>query len=245
LIFPHHENEIAQSESLTDKTFANYWIHNGFVTINNEKMSKSLGNFFNLKDILEQYEPMVLRLFLLTNHYRKPLDFSDDKLVENTKRFEKFLNFYKLIENLKQKYSEKYKKTEKKVDDYKDVVAVERNFIDAMNNDFNTAIALAELHKLIDYGNRFYELDIEKTFAAFFMLEKLSDILGLNFKKRSIREKKNLEKISSEILELIELRNKARQEKNWAESDRIRNILKEKNIEIKDTKDGTEWNISD
>lgn len=101
LIFPHHENEIAQSEALTDKKFAKYWIHNGFVMINKEKMSKSLGNFFTLNDILEKYEPMALRLFLLTNHYRKPLDFSDDKLEENTKRLAKFTNFYRDVKNLK------------------------------------------------------------------------------------------------------------------------------------------------
>lgn len=245
LVFPHHENEIAQSESMTGKTFSNFWIHNGFVMINKEKMSKSLGNFFTLKDVLEKYNPMVLRLFLLTNHYRKPLDFSDDKLVENTKRFEKFLNFYKLIEKLKQNNKGKFDLVIKQKDNFKfeDIEEIKQNFLNAMDNDFNTAMALAELHKLIDLANNFVDKDINKIFYAFFIFEELINILGLDFKHSLEIEKENLDNLSDEILKLIELRKKAREEKNWSESDRIRDLLKEKNIEIKDTKNGTEWTI--
>src|SRR5574344_1045 len=243
LVFPHHENEIAQSESMTGKPFSNFWIHNGFVMINKEKMSKSLGNFFTLKDVLEKYNPMVLRLFLLTNHYRKPLDFSDDKLVENTKRFDKFLNFYKLIEKLKQNNKENFDLVIKQKDKFKfeDIEEIKQNFLNAMNNDFNTAMALAELHKLIDLGNNFSDKDVVKTFSAFVNFEELINILGLDFKDSLEIERENIDNLSDEILKLIELRKKAREDKNWAESDRIRDLLKEKNIEIKDTKNGTEW----
>jgi cysteinyl-tRNA synthetase len=245
LVFPHHENEIAQSESMTGKPFSNFWIHNGFVMINKEKMSKSLGNFFTLKDVLEKYNPMVLRLFLLTNHYRKPLDFSDDKLVENTKRFDKFLNFYKLIEKLKQNNKENFDLVIKQKDNFKfeDIEEIKQNFLNAMNNDFNTAMALAELHKLIDLGNNFSDKDVVKTFSAFVNFEELINILGLDFKDSLELERENIDNLSDEILKLIELRKKAREDKNWAESDRIRDLLKEKNIEIKDTKNGTEWTI--
>ncbi len=234
LIFPHHENEIAQSEALTDKKFAKYWIHNGFVMINKEKMSKSLGNFFTLNDILEKYEPMALRLFLLTNHYRKPLDFSDDKLEENTKRLAKFTNFYRDVKNLK---LDDKTKTEifANLKNFENLEAMKKKFCDAMNNDFNTAAALAELHEILEFGNKIKESDAELAFASFLVLDELAKVLGLNFE---LTEKSN--EIPTEIQEILKQRDEARNARNWAESDRLRDILRQKGFEVKDTKNGTQ-----
>jgi cysteinyl-tRNA synthetase len=236
LIFPHHENEIAQSEALTGKKFANFWIHNGFVMINKEKMSKSLGNFFSLKDVLKKYDPMVLRLFLLTQHYRKPLDFSDDKLDENIKRLEKFLNFERHIKSLNLDQS-KIDAVATKLNEFTEIMQIKNEFISAMNDDFNTALAIAELHKLLEHGNKFKDHDETEMIASWLMLKKLAEVLGLKFETQ---EAENLE-LGKKVQDLIDQRNVARFNKNWSESDRLRDVLTEIGIEIKDTKNGTEW----
>ena len=252
LIFPHHENEIAQSEALTGKQFSKYWMHNGFVMINKEKMSKSLGNFFTLADVLEKYDPMVLRLFLLTNHYRRPLDFSDDKLEENKKRFEKFIIFKERIKNIN---------TNIRSENTPEILEFEKEFETAMDNDFNTAVAIAVLHKLLEYGNKRIESEPNKAKAAADKISDLGKILGIKFEyKRQINLEADKihedltkvvlslitqkEELPSEIKKILSEREEARKNKNWQESDRLRDVLKEQGYEIKDTKNGTEiWKI--
>jgi len=240
LIFPHHENEIAQSEALTGKKFSNFWIHNGFVMINKEKMSKSLGNFFSLRDVLKKYDPMILRLFLLTQHYRKPLDFSDDKLEENKKRLEKFLNFSRHFKSLNLEQT-KIDEINQNLEKFSEIIKIKTEFIEAMNDDFNTALAIAELHKLLELANKFKDLDENKMIAAWIMLQQLADVLGLKFEIKETENSSLNSEDDKKIQNLIDERIKARSEKNWAESDRLRDILAEMGIEIKDTKNGTEW----
>ncbi len=229
LIFPHHENEIAQSESFTGKIFSRFWIHNGFIMINKEKMSKSLGNAFSLDDIIKVYDPMALRIFLLSNHYRKPLDFSDDKLVENSKRYKKFVNFYDFL-------SEKVKNIDQKTkncDKFDDIEEIKKDFFEGLDDDFNTARCIANIHNLIDLGNVAEENEKFKAILELFLT--FTNILGISLKSKE----KNIE-LSREIKDLIEKRNIARQNKNWSLSDEIRDILKSKKILVKDTKQGTE-----
>lgn len=236
LIFPHHENEIAQSESFTDKKFSRFWIHNGFVMINKEKMSKSLGNAFSLDDIIKVYNPMALRVFLLSNHYRKPLDFSDDKLVENSKRYKKFVSFYDFL-NEKLKNFEYSNQESKNFDKFKDIDEIKRNFFEGLDDDFNTARSLASIHNLIDLCNS--ELDKEKLCYIRENFLNFVNILGISFENFGNKKEKAKE-LTEEIKDLIEKRNIARKNKDWVLSDKIRDILKTKKILVKDTKEGTE-----
>jgi len=229
LIFPHHENEIAQSECANGCKFVNYWLHNGFVTINKEKMSKSLGNFLTIDDMLKNYDANTIRFFILTNHYRMPVEFSDEALLAAQNGVKRLLGAKqtKIDESLDIKKTPEY-------------VA----FVEAMDDDLNTSKALAVLFDLATRANK-----DEK--GAFTILYKLSSVLGFSFEKASLSEdelKSALEKVSeklgnkfSSMEELIEYRKKARDEKNWPVADAIRNALDEVNIVIKDTKEGTIW----
>ncbi|MCP3660482.1 MAG: cysteine--tRNA ligase [Bacteroidetes bacterium] len=226
LIFPHHENEVAQSEALTTKTFAKYWLHNGFVMINKEKMSKSLDNFFSVDDILQKYHPMVLRLFLLTNHYKKPLDFSTNKLEENKRRMQKFINFLEILSNF-----------QGKAEITPDITKLENEFYQAMDNDFNTAAALAVLHKLLEYGNKHKDISPKKAQAALIKIKNLALILGVKFEL----PKKNF---PAEINSILKERLEARKNQDWQKADDLKNKLLDKGYEIKDTKSGIEiWKI--
>ena len=227
LIFPHHENEIAQSECANGCKFVNYWLHNGFVTINKEKMSKSLGNFLTIDDMLKNYDANTLRLFILTNHYRMPVEFSDEALTSAQAGA-------KRLTNAKQTpIDENFDIT--KTDDYK-------AFIDAMDEDLNTSKALAVLFDLATRANK-GEKD------AYTILYKLGTTLGFTFEKASLSEDEiqNAVKHVSEVLnkdftsidEILELRKQARTEKNWDIADKIRIAFDECGIVLKDTKDGT------
>lgn len=229
LIFPHHENEIAQSECANGCKFVNYWLHNGFVTINKEKMSKSLGNFLTIDDMLRNYDANTIRFFILTNHYRMPVEFSDEALLAAQNGVKRLLGAKqtKIDEGLDLKQTPEY-----------------NAFVEAMDDDLNTSKALAVLFDLATRANK-----DEKD--AFTILYKLSSALGFSFEKASLSEdelKAALEKVSeklgskfSSMEELIEYRKKARDDKNWAVADAIRNALDEVNIVIKDTKEGTIW----
>ena len=229
LIFPHHENEIAQSECANGCKFVNYWLHNGFVTINKEKMSKSLGNFLTIDDMLKNYDANTIRFFILTNHYRMPVEFSDEALLAAQNGVKRLLGA---------------KQT--KVDDSLDIKQTPeyKAFVEAMDDDLNTSKALAVLFDLATRANK-----DEKN--AFTILYRLSSVLGFSFEKASLSEdelKAALEHVSEKLGnkflsmdELIEYRKKARDEKNWAVADAIRNALDEVNIVIKDTKEGTIW----
>ncbi|NOZ63808.1 MAG: cysteine--tRNA ligase [Caldiserica bacterium] len=225
LIFPHHENEIAQSESYTGRPFARYWIHNGFVKISGEKMSKSLKNFFLLRELLEEFDPRVLRLYLISTHYRNPLDFQ----IENIKSV---ANSWQRIEEACLKAEEMLggEKVEKLP-----ATLYFKNFQQAMEDDFNTPRALGALFDLVGELNRRLsrgEKDAE-TFSLYGDLKEMLDILGFPLPQR--------EHLSPELEKLIQQREEARKNKNWAEADRIREILKSKGILLKDTPQGTVW----
>lgn len=231
LIFPHHENEIAQSECANGCKFVNYWLHNGFVTINKEKMSKSLGNFLTINDLLKSYDANTIRFFILTNHYRMPVEFSDEALQSAAAGVKRMLNA---------------KQT--KIDDSLDITKTEeyKQFVEAMDEDLNTSKALAVLFDLTTKANKNVE-------GAFTILYKLATTLGFTFEKAKLSDdeiKSILEKINSELgksyntmEELIEDRKNARAEKNWDLADKIRVALDNAGIVLKDSKEGTSWEV--
>jgi cysteinyl-tRNA synthetase len=227
LIFPHHENEIAQSECANGCKFVNYWLHNGFVTINKEKMSKSLGNFLTIDDMLKRYDANTLRLFILTNHYRMPVEFSDEALNAAQAGAKRLTNAKQtpINENLDITKTEEYKA-----------------FTEAMDEDLNTSKALAILFDLATRANK-----DEKD--AYTILFKLGSALGFTFEKATLSddELKNAVNHVNTVLgsnyttmdEIIELRKQARAEKNWDIADKIRIALDEVGIVLKDTPSGT------
>ena len=227
LIFPHHENEIAQSECANGCKFVNYWLHNGFVTINKEKMSKSLGNFLTIDDMLKNYDANTLRLFILTNHYRMPVEFSDVALSSAQ-------TGAKRLTNAKQT----------PIDETLDITATSeyKAFCDAMDEDLNTSKALAVLFDLTTRANK-GEKD------AYTILYKLGTTLGFTFEKAGVSDEdlenavahisKVLDQNFGSIDEILELRKQARAEKNWDIADKIRIAFDECGILVKDTKDGT------
>ena len=229
LIFPHHENEIAQSECANGCKFVNYWLHNGFVTINKEKMSKSLGNFLTIDDLLKVYDANTIRFFILTNHYRMPVEFSDESLQSAAAGVKRMLNAKqtKIDENLDITKTEEYKQ-----------------FTEAMDDDLNTSKALAVLFDLTNKANK----DVE---GAFTVLYKLATTLGFTFEKAKLSDEEianilskvneKLGKSYSSMDELIEDRKQARAEKNWDLADKIRVVLDEVGIVLKDSKEGTVW----
>ena len=227
LIFPHHENEIAQSECANGCKFVNYWLHNGFVTINKEKMSKSLGNFLTIDDMLKIYDANTLRLFILTNHYRMPVEFSDEALSSAQAGA-------KRLTNAKQT----------PINEEFDITSTEeyKAFVEAMDDDLNTSKALAVLFDLATKANKDEE-------NAFTILYKLGTTLGFTFEKAALSDEE-LAKAAAHVSEalgqtfnsmdeIIELRKQARAEKNWDIADKIRIALDESGIILKDTKDGT------
>jgi len=234
LIFPHHENEIAQSEGATGKEFARYWLHNGFLNVNNEKMSKSLNNFFTVRDIAQHYDLEVLRMFMLSAHYRSPINFSDDLLEQTKNGLERLYNaknnMLYLLENAAEKEaSPEEKELLARLGEYKN------KFIEAMDDDLNTADALAAIYDLVRDANGALKAESSKAVvkASLDVLLELSSILGLLDKKE--------ESLDAEIEALIEERQKARKEKNWALSDKIRDDLKAQGIILEDTPQGVKW----
>ena len=229
LIFPHHENEIAQSECANGCKFVNYWLHNGFVTINKEKMSKSLGNFLTIDDLLKNYDANTIRFFILTNHYRMPVEFSDEALQAAANGVKRMLNAKRtpIDESLDLTQYEEYKE-----------------FTNAMDDDLNTSKALAVLFDLTNKANK----DVP---YAYTLLHKLAGTLGFTFEKAKLSDeelKAKLEEISKEIgkdyssmEEIIETRKQARAEKNWDIADKIRIALDKVGIVLKDSKEGTTW----
>ena len=231
LIFPHHENEIAQSECANGRKFVNYWIHNGFVTINKEKMSKSLGNFLTIDDLLKNYDANTIRFFIVTNHYRMPVEFSDEALQAAANGVKRMLNAKRtpIDETLDLTQFDEYKE-----------------FVDAMDDDLNTSKALAVLFDLTNKANK----DIP---YAFSLLHKLAETLGFTFAKATLSDdelKAKLEEISKELGEnydsvdaIIETRKQARADKNWDLADKIRVALDKVGIVLKDSKEGTTWEV--
>ena len=257
LAFPHHENEIAQSEAATGKQFVRYWVHNGFVTIKGEKMSKSLGNFITIKDILEQYHPEALRLFLLSKHYRSPLDYSPESLNEATSALDRC---YKALFEAAQIVEAPVKKQRPLPEHVKESAAfikgLEEKVDVAMADDFNTAKSLGHIFDAIRGVNRILEEARRKPSALYKEILKDSSrqilqaakIFGiLTEDPGAYIEKRNLAALESsglslkELETLIEERNNARKEKNWERADEIRDSLAQKGILLKDTPTGTKW----
>lgn len=239
LVFPHHENEIAQTECVTGKTMANYWLHNGFITINSEKMSKSLGNFFLLRDILDKFDPETVRFYLLSVQYRSPLDFDDEKLQVAQKGLERLKNCYVAMMNgLKAASAQD---TMEGIALVEKVKAVEEAFQDAMNDDFNTALASAALFDMAREINTYLKQDVLDKVA----LQKAADIystllgiIGLTFASDN---NANDGLVDDLMNLLIDLRKQARADKNYAMADQIRNQLNEIGVLLEDTKQGTTW----
>lgn len=231
LQFPHHENEIAQSETLTGKRFSNYWMHNGMINVDNKKMSKSLNNFFLVRDIAEHYDREIIRLWLISAHYRNPINFSKE-VMDSTK------NALERIYNAKEKLEDLLEKTEsgeirKAVKDRLNLAR--KDFEEALDDDLNTADAVSVIFDLVKYINT--EVDEkakrEEVEEILKVLKELSGVLGI-----LAREK---ESIDERIEKLIEERNQARKNKDFKRSDEIRDMLKAEGIELKDTRDGVIW----
>lgn len=241
LIFPHHENEIAQSKCGCGGTYARYWMHNGYININGEKMSKS-GSFVLLRQILEKFEGRVIRLFVLGSHYRKPMDFSDFELNQSKSSLERIENSLKRIKELNRENL-----GANDCDELKNLkLTLEQKFIEAMDEDFNTAQALGYIFELIKGINKTLD-DGEISEKGFTVLNEvydyakyiLEEVFGVKLKLE-----KEVNNISADLIELIlELRRTAREEKNWALSDKIRDRLLELGIKIKDGKDQTTWSM--
>lgn len=235
LIFPHHENEIAQSEAANGKPFARYWMHNAFLNIDNRKMSKSAGNFFTVRDILQQYDPMVLRFFMLSAHYRSPLNFSADLMEAAGNGLGRIrtaaANLDFLLKNARQQ--ERTQEEEALWEKAKEYAA---KFDEAMDDDFNTADALAAVFELVKFINTNAREDSTAGFVKALREELLSltDICGL------IVETKE-ELLDSDVEALIAERQAARKAKNFARADEIRNELLQKGILLEDTREGVKW----
>ena len=235
LVFPHHENEIAQSEAANGKEFARYWMHNAFLNIDNRKMSKALGNFRTVREISEQYDLQVLRFFMLSAHYRSPLNFSAELMEASKNGLERIIN---ATDNLKhllgaatvEEMSAEEKEAFAKTDAYVE------EFENAMDDDFNTADAIAAIFDLVKYANTTATAESSKEYLQSLLdrIVKLGDVLGLILDKKE-------ELLDADIEKLIEERQAARKAKDFARADAIRDELLEKGIILKDTREGVQW----
>lgn len=255
LVFPHHENEIAQSKCAYHGNFANYWLHNGFIQINGDKMSKSLGNFFLLREILEKFSGNVVRLFILSTHYRKPINFSFENMEDTKKALKNIVKSMNKFENIVEKYKNekienvKISEFSQKIDEF------DKKFEEAMNEDMNTPQALATIFDQIRETNKFISTnenefstiyyEIKKSYDS--LKEKIENVFGIAIEaKNALKEEdgENMELTKKLIELLIKLRSEARSEKNFKLSDEIRDELKALGVEIKDNKDGsTDYNL--
>ena len=233
LIFPHHENEIAQSEACNGKAFSNYWMHNGFLNINNVKMSKSLGNFFTVREIAEKYDLQVLRFFMLSAHYRSPLNFSAELMAASKNGLERILTAVDRLKSLKgadRPANEEEKAVLAQLD------ALTEKFEKAMEDDFNTADAISAIFEMVKLSNVNVteSSSTDVIFRFIEIIDRLCDVLGI------ITEKKE-ELLDSDIEALINERQAARKARDFARADAIRNELLEKGIILEDTREGVKW----
>lgn len=235
LIFPHHENEIAQTESCTGMEFSRYWMHNGFLNVDNKKMSKSEGNFFTVRDILASYEPAVLRFFLLNVHYRMPINFSRDIMDASKNSLERIRNAVERLEKLAAGVQESELTVEeqellKKFDE------LHARFDEVMDDDFNTADAFTAIFEMVSAANKGITEQSSKAAAEKVLAEikVLCDVMGLDTARKA-------ESLDEEVEALIAERQAARKEKNFAKADEIRGKLLEMGIELKDTREGVQW----
>jgi cysteinyl-tRNA synthetase len=251
LIFPHHENEIAQSEGASGKPFVKYWLHNGFVNINQEKMSKSLGNFFTIRDILQSYDPEVVRFFILTAHYRSPVDFSDQNLKEARAGLSRFYEALQAADDAVEGVPESQVVAHEGVE-------LEAQFRAAMDDDFNTAQAIGHLFEGVRTINRMiaekkFRKKADKVASVRALKEKiaeLGDVLGLFvsepavwLQRQNLKGLKELGLTAADVDAAIQERLEARGAKDFARADRIRDELAQKGVELHDSPTGTTWKI--
>lgn len=235
LIFPHHENEIAQSEAANGKPFAHYWMHNAFLNIDNRKMSKSAGNFFTVRDIISKYDPQVLRFFMLSAHYRSPLNFSAELMEAAKNGLERILTAVSNLNFLLSKAEDReMTEAEKKL--LEEAKVYTARFDEAMDDDFNTADAIAAIFELVKFINTNTGGESSKVFlsALHEQIRELSDVCGLIVDQKE-------EMLDADIEKLIEERQAARKAKDFARADAIRNELLEKGIVLEDTREGVKW----
>ena len=237
LIFPHHENEIAQSEAANGKPFAKYWLHNGFIMVNNEKMSKSAGNFFTVREIAAEFPYEVIRFFILNGHYRSPLNFSRDLMQACQNGLVRIKNCNTDLQHyIDNSQDSALKDNEKELLNELDKFRVQ--FETAMDDDFNTADAISAIYELVRFINKSIKDNVSKEFAVkeMEMLGKLCGVLGINKEKEKVEDED-----TALIEELIAKRTEAKKNKNFAEADAIRDKLTEMGVTIKDTRQGVQW----
>ena len=250
LVFPHHENEIAQSKCAYHGNFANYWLHNGFIQINGDKMSKSTGNFFLLREILEKFSGNVVRLFILSTHYRKPINFSFENMEDTKKALQNIVKSMNKFEAIISKYKNEKTSEITNLDFSQKIDEFDKKFEDAMDEDMNTPQALATIFDQIRETNKFISVnkdelstiyaEIEKSYES--LKRKIGNVFGIEIEmENSAKEEdgENMELTKKLIELLIKLRSEARSEKNFKLSDEIRDELKGLGVEIKDNRDGT------
>jgi cysteinyl-tRNA synthetase len=248
LIFPHHENEIAQSEAAHGKPFARFWMHNGFVNIDNEKMSKSLNNFLMIKDILQSYHPETVRLFLLSSHYRSPIDFSDQNLKESEKALDKIYGVRKRLDQEAGHTDE---------DDEATTSNHWLGFCEAMNDDFNTAKGVGILFNLVKEANRILDDETQSLKATDILaslsadLKRIGGVLGILqqswqsfFEERASSQLQKMAVSAEAIDALVAERAAARKNKDWKRADEIRDQLEQTGIHLEDKGDGTQWKVA-
>lgn len=231
LIFPHHENEIAQSEAATGKQYANAWMHAGAVRVDGEKMSKSLGNFFTIREVLEKYQPEVVRYLLVSSHYRSPINYSEESLKEAKGALDRFYNGLKGLPTVASSGGD----------------AFAERFAAAMNDDFNSPEACAVLFEMVREVNRLREADLHAAAGLAARLKELAEVLGvLQLEPDAFLQSDAQGKVdAAEVEALVSVRLQARADKNWAESDRIRDQLAAMGVVLEDSKGGTTWRLSE
>lgn len=237
LIFPHHENEIAQSEAANGKPFARYWMHNGFINVDNKKMSKSEGNFFTVRDIVQKFDYEVIRFFMLSAHYRSPINFSSELLEQAQNGLERIYNCIDNLLYLKE-HAEDREMSEAEKELQNKLLEIKGKYIEAMDDDLNTADAIAAIFDIVKELNSNITANSKSSKAiidfSHSLIRELGGVLG-------IAQKQKEDNLDSEIEELIESRQQARKEKNWKLADEIRDKLKDMGIVLEDTPQGVKW----
>jgi len=247
LIFPHHESEIMQSECYNEVPFVKYWLHNGFVEIDSEKMSKSLGNFFTIKDVIERFESMVVRFFLVYTHYRSPIDFSDAALDEASRSFGRLRNLHGSLSDtvgiLEKGVIPDFGPPGEEVLNL--AFSIKKDFMDAMDDDFNTRVAVAMLFRLDSEVKTLRKNGVigkADAYVLLSMMDELSAILGFDYSEPQVDDAAGAQLVNDLMMLLIELRAKARENKDWAAADAIRDRLKEIGIVLEDG-ETTTWHM--
>lgn len=238
LIFPHHENEIAQSEARSGKEFANYWMHGAFINVDNKKMSKSVGNFYTAREILDMYDVETIRLFMLSGHYRTQINFSLDLLDSSKASLERMYNTLDRLEDYRRDKNKKDGLSDEEIKVKEKLLEYKNRYIEEMDNDFNTADGISVIFEMIRFLNT--SLNVSSSYEILSFSIDLLRELGYPI---GILQKEKISALEEEIENLIIKRDKARENKDFKESDRIRDLLKERGIVLEDTAKGTRWKI--